>query len=106
MLKQVPGLTLICAHLGGWSSWQEATAELAGEDIRVDTSSSLYALDPDTAAGVIRAYGVDRVLFGSDYPVWNPAGEVERFLRLPLTDSERERILWLNSMALLRPSLS
>lgn len=104
MLRQVPGLTLICAHLGGWSRWQESAAELAGEDVHVDTSSALYALDPDTAVGIIRAYGVDRVHFGTDYPVWNPSGEVERFLRLPLTDAERERILWRNSMELLRPS--
>jgi len=104
MLRQVPGLQLVCAHLGGWTLWQRAADELAGEDLWVDTSSSLYALDPSDAASVIRAYGAGRVLFGVDYPVWNPAGEVARFMRLPLTDAERERILWQNHLDLLRSS--
>ena len=67
----------------------------------MDTSSSIYALDAPTAVGIIRGYGVDRVLFGSDYPMWTPAEEVRRFLALPLTDDERERILWTNHLALL-----
>ena len=101
MLRQVPGLTLICAHLGGWTTWEWAAAELIGQDIWVDTSSSIYALDAPTAVGIIRGYGVDRVLFGSDYPMWTPAEEVRRFLALPLTDDEREKILWTNHLALL-----
>lgn len=100
MLKQVPGLTLICAHLGGWTQWEQAAWMLRDEAVLVDSSSSLYALDPSTAAGIIRSYGADRVLFGSDYPVWNPAEEVQRLLQLPLTDAEKEKILWSNAAKL------
>lgn len=101
MLREVRGLKLICAHLGGWTTWEEAAYQLIGEDIWVDTSSSIYALDVPTAVGIIRGYGSDRVLFGTDYPMWNPGEEVERFLRLPLSDDERERILWGNHLRLL-----
>jgi len=97
VLDQVPDLKVICAHLGGWSVWTEAWKELAGRPgVWVDTSSSLYALDPAEAADVIRHYGVDRVFFGTDYPMWEPAEEIERFLRLPLTEEEQEKILHLN----------
>ena len=48
------------------------------------------------AASVIRRYGAQRVFFGTDYPMWSPEGELERFLRLPLTSAEQERILSCN----------
>ena len=66
MLRQVRGLKLVCAHFGGWTDWESAASVLAGEDIWVDCSSSFYALDPAASVSIIRAYGADRVLFGSD----------------------------------------
>lgn len=75
---------------------------LIGENIRVDLSSSLYALDAPTAVNILRGYGTERVLFGTDYPMWEPAEEVERFLRLPLTDGEKEKILWTNHLSLFK----
>lgn len=93
-LDAAPGLKAICAHLGGWSVWDSAWKALAGrKNVWVDTSSSLYAIPPDTAARIIRRYGADRVFFGTDYPMWRPDGELDRFLALPLTSREREMIL-------------
>ena len=54
-----------------------------------------------TAAAIIRGYGVERALFGSDYPMWVPGEEIDRLLALPLTDGEKEKILWDNHLALL-----
>ncbi len=94
VLDNVPNLRAICAHLGGWSMWTEAWQALAGrENVWVDTSSSLYAMKPKEAVDVIRRYGAERVFFGTDYPMWNPAEELKRFMALPLTDDERELIL-------------
>ena len=96
-LDRVPELTAICAHLGGWSVWTDAWHELAGrENVYVDCSSSLYAMQPDDAALVVRKYGADRVFFGTDYPMWTAREELDRFMALPLTDEEREMILHLN----------
>ena len=103
VLDRVPHLRVICAHLGGWSVWNEAWKTLAGrEGVWVDTSSSLYAITPEEAVEVIRRYGVDRVFFGTDYPMWNPEEELEKFLKLPLTPEEQERILHLNFEAFLK----
>ena len=97
VLDRVPHLKAICAHLGGWSVWNDAWRELAGRPgVWVDTCSSLYAISPEEAAEVIRRYGADRVFFGTDYPMWNPTEEVQKFLRLPLTEKEQEMILHLN----------
>lgn len=102
VLDQVKGLKVICAHLGGWSVWTDAWQTLAGrEGVWVDTSSSLYAITPEEAADVIRRYGADRVFFGTDYPMWDPEEELEKFLRLPLTAEEQEKILHLNFEAFL-----
>ena len=96
-LDQVPTLRAICAHLGGWSVWGEAWRILAGrENVWVDCSSSLYAMDKNLAADVIRRYGADRVFFGTDYPMWKPEDEIARVNALPLTQEEREMIFHKN----------
>lgn len=51
--------------------WEEATEVFAGTpNLMVDVSSSLYSLTPETAKELIYAYGVDNVLFGTNYPMW------------------------------------
>ena len=37
-------------------------------------------------------YGAERMAYGTDYPLWDPVEEVNRFLRLKLTDSQFEQI--------------
>lgn len=94
VLNTFKNLTVIGAHLGGWSVWDEAVEKLSDyENFYVDSSSSLYELPIDRATEIIRAYGVDKVLFGSDFPVFSPDVELERFMALPLTDDEKRMIL-------------
>jgi len=96
-LDKVPSLKAICAHLGGWSVWDQAWKLLAGRgNVWVDCSSSLYAMDPQVAVKVIHRYGADRVFFGTDYPMWKPDEELKRFHRLSLTSEEEEMILHKN----------
>lgn len=104
VMRAFPKLRLICAHLGGWTVWREAWHRLVDEDVYVDTSSALFALSPEEAVEIIRAYGTDRAIYGTDYPMWRPEGEVKRFNRLPLTESERADILWNNHLKLFRES--
>ena len=94
VLDAFPNLTCICAHLGGWSEWDDAYKSLAKYDnVYVDTSSSLYAMEPEHAAKIIRQYATERVMFGTDYPMWNAKEELERIAAVPLTDRERELII-------------
>jgi predicted TIM-barrel fold metal-dependent hydrolase len=51
---------------------------------------------------LIRAWGAERVLFGSDYPMWTPADELAVINRIALTGSEREKILHGNIEKLLK----
>ncbi|MBR3844741.1 MAG: amidohydrolase, partial [Clostridia bacterium] len=94
VLEAFPKLTVVGAHLGGWSVWDEAEHVLPEyPNFYVDCSSSMYALSPEKTLEIIRAYGADRVLYGTDFPMWPMEKEIERFFELNLTNEERELIL-------------
>lgn len=97
VLKTYTGLKVIGAHLGGYSIWQEACEAYKGiENFYVDCSSSMPWLRPETTREIIRAYGADKVLFGTDYPMWSPEDEIKSFLSLGLDESEKMSILNMN----------
>ena len=94
VLEAFPKLTVVGAHLGGWSVWEDARRLLSRyPNFHVDCSSSLYALSPQKALEIIRSYGAERVLFGTDYPMWPIDKELALFHALDLTNDERELIL-------------
>jgi predicted TIM-barrel fold metal-dependent hydrolase len=101
VLDRFPKLDLIGAHFGGWSEWDEAEKILAGRRMWVDTSSSFYSMTPQRAGELIRSFGAEHVLFGSDYPMWSPKTELEFFNKIPLTETERQMILFENAEKLL-----
>ena len=103
LLEQFPETTFIGAHMAGYTCWEHAGEVLAGRypNLYVDISSTMFALTPERTAALVRAYGADRVLFGSDFPMWHPRGELERFLALPLTKAEQDAILYDNAARLL-----
>lgn len=101
ILKRFPQLTLIVPHLGGYSEWDESERYIIGKNCYIDTSSALWALPPEKSLDLIRRHGVERVLFGTDYPLSTQAEELERFHRLGLTDEEEQRILFENAKQLL-----
>jgi len=103
VMELFPDLIAICAHLGGYSEWENAAASPLPNNphVFVDSSSTLFAVKPERAAEIIRLYGVDKVMFGTDYPMWCPYEELERFNALPLTNEERELILHKNAERLL-----
>lgn len=92
VMKDFPRLQTVAAHLGGWSVWDEAEEYLADTDCLVDVSSSLMFMEPERAVKYIRRFGAERVMFGSDFPLWDPDVEAERFMSLPLTATETEQI--------------
>lgn len=101
VMHMFPQLQVFAAHLGGWSVYDEAVHALRDTDCMVDMSSSLPFLPPEEIVRYIRLYGADRVLFGTDFPIWDPKSETQRFMRLPLTDDEKEKIAYRNACALL-----
>lgn len=102
ILETYTNLKVIGAHFGGYSIWDEAIKVLPKhENFYVDCSSSFpFIKDKAKAVELIKAYGEDRVLFGTDYPMWSPKEEMNYFLSLDLTDEAKEKILSLNAKKL------
>lgn len=91
IIDEFPKLQIIAAHLGGWSMFDTTFEYLKDTDCYFDISSSMMFLTPEQIKDYISGYGADRILFGSDFPLWDPQGEVESFLRLGLSESDQEK---------------
>jgi predicted TIM-barrel fold metal-dependent hydrolase len=106
VLEEFPRLRLIMAHLGN-GFWEQAI-EIAKKykQVLFDTAVAISAIDSDTtlddneAVEMIRTIGADRILFGSDYPWINPAGDIERIRGLKISQGEIDRILGGNAAEL------
>ena len=95
VLDSFPELSVIGAHFGGYSQWGQAYAVLKDYTrLHMDTSSSLSFLSDEDAMRLIEGYGPERLMFGTDYPLWVMEKEIERFFSLPLTDTQRRQILF------------
>lgn len=82
--RRHPGLTQIIAHLG--HPWQRETMVILRKNRRVfsDVSAS-WARPADGHRALIRAqeWGVvDKLLFGSDFPIWTPAEAIAGLRKL------------------------
>jgi len=91
-------MTVIGAHFGGWSIWEDACQKYGGKpNFYVDCSSSFNYINKETAKKLILHYGVDRVMFATDYPMWDYKKEIEYFLSLGLDESQKKNILNINA---------
>lgn len=98
ILEAYPDLILIGAHFSGYSVWDDAVKELAGyKNLYVDCSSSMAMLSPERVGELIHAYGVDKVLFATDFPMWEISEEIKRLEAVGLTDEELEKIYYKNA---------
>lgn len=101
ILEMFPDLNVIGAHFGGWSIWDKAPQALYKyKNLYVDTCSSFYALSKEKAREIIDLYGADRVIFGTDFPMWKQEEELKFLFELGLSDEELQNILY-NNLSLL-----
>ncbi len=97
VLRAFPNLTLDAAHFGYWSCCDRGWDGLREQaehnpNLYVDCSSSLYALGQRHFAELVRLWGADRVMFGSDYPMWHPAEEYRLVSESGLTEGELQAL--------------
>ena len=92
VLDLFPKLETVAAHFGGYSMYDTACEQLKDTSCVMDISSSLMFMEPGEPERYIGIYGAERMAFGSDYPLWDPVQEVKRFMKLKLTDEQKEQI--------------
>lgn len=116
-LDQLGPIPLVLAHMGGWKNWDRVADCLAGTGVYLDTSFSLGQITPltegaytpeecqlltaDAFCHMVRAFGAERILFGTDSPWTDQAQSVASIYALPLSDAEKENILGGNAQRLL-----
>lgn len=96
-----PQAKIVVAHLGGQDMADDAIRYLADSSVWIDTGFTKRSVPIATAERVIRAFGADRVLFGTDCP-WDTPADTVRYLRTSsLTEEELEKIFSKNALRLL-----
>ncbi len=100
--RDFPSLTFIAAHFGGWSEWEQAMKYKGLKNVMFDTSSTLFMLDKHIAKVVILGLGAEKFMFGTDFPMWSYATEIQRLLDLDLGDEINEAVFHSNAERLFK----
>ena len=107
ILRQFPGIRVIAAHFGGYRMWSHALEVFSGstfENLWFDTSSTTPFATPELAHKLLNTFPRERILFGTDWPLYDPVEELQRLQTLGgLSDSEME-VIMSNASALLAPN--
>jgi predicted TIM-barrel fold metal-dependent hydrolase len=104
IMKEFPRLKVIAAHFGGYMAWERAGDLLkAGKDnIMFDTSSALWAMTTEIGNGLISTIGTEKLMFGTDYPVMHAENELKLFMKLKMSEEERQNVLYNNAKNFLK----
>ncbi len=92
IIEKLPELTIIAAHMCGYSVWDEAEKYLIGAPVYTDTSEALIGMDEAGLYSLIERHGVERVMFGSDYPLWNTRFAFDQIEKLGLSEQEKSLV--------------
>ena len=99
-----PDVPIIMAHMGG-DAWREGLRAAAeSPNLYVDMCASWA--DADKVAEAVDALGPERVLFGSDFTLFDPAHTLGMIEDAVLSDEARELILHGNAERLFGTALS
>ncbi|MCW2523733.1 MAG: hypothetical protein JWO63_2068 [Frankiales bacterium] len=97
VLRSYPSLRLQLAHLGQGAEADMAKLVRLSETVITDTALRFGGMggeDPDPAelASLIREIGVDRVSFGTNYPIVDQAAYAQALRSLPLSTAELRQV--------------
>lgn len=116
VMERHPGLKIILSHTGGTLPYQSGRMDKNGRRAGLEQEPSVYMhrMFTDTVsphrAGIefaIAYYGIDRVMYGTDYPCWDPATCLRLIDEIGLSEPERKRLFRDNAIEILGlPSLS
>jgi predicted TIM-barrel fold metal-dependent hydrolase len=101
-----PSVRFILAHLG--TGYEEDVIALTRDHANVYTDTSTVPsrvrdgrLDREGLARLVRGIGIGHVLFGTNWPLYDPRADIEVIDSLPLTDGEKQAIFFENASTIL-----
>ncbi len=108
VMERHPNLTIIMSHTGGALPYQSGRMDKNGGAAKLPHKPSTYikrmytdTVSPHTEGMefAIKYYGVDHVMYGTDYPCWDPAAALEFLGAVEgLSDADRQKIMYDNAM--------
>jgi hypothetical protein len=107
VLAAWPSVDVQLAHLGLGAEAEVARLAARYPNLYADTSARLHEIgrpggwSPAEAAEWLRRIGIDRVVFGTNYPMHEPAEFAHVIRELPLREEEREKVLHANAEGIL-----
>lgn len=109
IMDRHPKLKIFMSHTGGALPYQSGRMDKnsKGAGLPQDPSVYIRRMFTDTvsphALGVkfaVEYYGADQVLYGSDYPCWNPTAALQVFEECGFSEAVAEQILYRNVVRL------
>ena len=89
--------------MGGMMNWERVLYYIKDvKNIYFDTAYCASFMPDEMFMEMFKAYGEDRILFGSDLPWSNPHSEINMIDRMPISDSAKEKIFYKNAVELLK----
>lgn len=110
LMERHPQLKVVMSHTGGFLPYQAGRLDKNAKGARLGAAPSVFLkrMYTDTVsphrAGIqfgIEYFGADHVMYGSDYPCWNPATALQLFGEIGLSERERNHILYDNARRIL-----
>jgi uncharacterized protein len=105
LARSAAGVPLILAHWGGGLGFYELLKKDAPETlgkVYYDTAASPFLYQPSMYARMAAIVGVQRILFGSDYPLLAPGRYFREMAEAGLSDEEIRAITGENAAGLFR----
>ena len=102
-ITSYPDLTIVCAHWGGGLPFYALMPEVkqAMSNVFFDTAASPFLYSPQVYGQVIQLVGVDKIVFGSDYPLLAQSRLLGEIRSLDLYEETKNLILSGNAQKLL-----
>lgn len=110
LMERHPRLKVVMSHTGGALPYQAGRMDKNSKAAGLPQPPSTYIkrMFTDTvsphAPGIkfaVDFYGVDHIMYGSDYPCWSPAAALELFDEIGLPKEDQEKILYSNARRIL-----
>jgi aminocarboxymuconate-semialdehyde decarboxylase len=110
VMERHPNLKLVISHTGGMLPYQSGRMDKNGKKAQLPQPPSTYlkrmytdTVSPHTEGMkfAVEYYGVDQVMYGSDYPCWSPADALEFLSGVGLSEADLEKVLYSNARRIL-----
>ena len=110
IMERHPKLKIVMSHTGGALPYQSGRMDKNSGTAKLPRPASHYLkrMYTDTvsphAAGMkfaIEYYGIDHVMYGTDYPCWDPATALELLGEVGLSKADQEKIFYGNARRIL-----